>query len=306
MDTVIKTTDLTKVYRNCMALDHLSIELHRGHIYGLIGNNGAGKSTLFQILAGLVKPTSGNYSIFASTSDKENRIQRKRIGFLFTTHGLSESMSASQNLIALQKLKGYTDQAEVLSLLHEVGIEGSKAERERIRTFSTGQRQRVTIAAALLGCPELLVLDEPLIGLDPEAIKTVNDLLLRQVQEHNTTILISSHNLPQLYNLATDFIFLDHGKCLEMIDHETLYKRRTYSVTILAQPSAQAKCILNKAFPELSSRIIGDDEIILDDCTVPTEKLLSALARNGITVKSISAEGSSLEDYFLSVIGGLG
>lgn len=215
MDIVLQTQELSKVYKNCTALDHVSLRLLRGHIYGLIGSNGAGKSTLFHILAGLLRPTAGSYSILGATSEQENRLARRRIGFVFSSSGLSEHMTAVQNLMGMQKLKGYSDHAEALELLERVGLEPIKTEHEQIHTYSTGQRQRVAIAAALLGKPELLILDEPLVGLDPEAIRLVHKTLRQEQAERDVTILISSHNLPQLEHLASDFLLLHCGRLLK-------------------------------------------------------------------------------------------
>lgn len=221
MNLVLKTRELSKVYRSCTALDRVTLGIQRGHIYGLIGSNGAGKSTLFHILAGLVRPTGGSYAFFGAVSEQENRLARQKVGFVFADAGLSEYMTAEQNLMGLQRLKGYKDRAEAAELLSRVGLDPVKTKHELIRTYSTGQRQRVAIAAALLGRPEFLILDEPLTGLDPEAIQRIQQVL-REEQQRQATILISSHNLPQLEHLATDFLLLHHGRLLKEATHADL------------------------------------------------------------------------------------
>lgn len=279
-----------------------SIELQKGHIYGLIGNNGAGKSTFFHILAGLIHPSDGNYSILGAATERDNRKQRRKVGFLFMESGLSESMTAMQNLIALQKLKGYKAPSEARNILSRVGLERIKVEHELISTYSTGQRQRVALAAALLGQPEILIWDEPLTGLDPEAMQMVNDILREECQSRQVTILLSSHNLPQLYQLATDYIFIHHGKLIEVIDHETLCQRRIYVVTLKVSPLELAKQVIQKAAPNQSIRT-EEDQLILDDCTISSEKLYALLSKNGAAIQEISSSGSFLEDYFMTIIG---
>lgn len=303
MDTVLQTKNLSKRYKNCLALDNVSIQLEKGRIYGLVGNNGAGKSTLLQIIAGVIKPTEGSYSLFESDTERKNRLSRRKVGFLLNESSwLSENMTALQNLVAIQKLIGYSNRNEAECILSRLGLVGSKVQRERIRTFSTGQRQRVAIAATLLHQPELLVLDEPFVGLDLETIQTVNDFLCEECATRGMTILLSSHNLPQLYNIATDYIFLHHGKILESIDADTLRARRKYCIFISADPLEKACALIRQVYPNQCVEIEGG-RLKLMDSEIPLLKLETLLKQEGINVQELTTEGSSLEDYFVNLLG---
>lgn len=302
MELVLETKELTKRYKNCTGLDRFSIQLERGRIYGLIGNNGAGKSTLFQILAGLLRPSAGSYSLLGAKTERENRLARRKIGFLFVESGLAGGMNAVQNLLALQCLKGYRDPQEARRLLERLGLQPVQTEHEHLSTYSTGQRQRVAVAAALLGQPELLIWDEPLTGLDPEAIELVHEILLEECQKRQVTILLSSHNLPQFYRLATDYIFLHHGKLMQTVDRETLRQRRTYVISVEVPDPETGKRVLQQAYPEQQISV-ENGRMILEDCTIATAEICTVLNKNNVMVGEITSSGSTLEDYFLSIIG---
>lgn len=226
--TVLSVQNISKSYGNFHALSNVTLSLEQGHIYGFVGNNGAGKTTLFRILAGLVTPDSGEVALFGETGNKELRLVRRRMGFLLPRDSFSPDMTALNNLVALQKLRGYTDRAEALSLLETAGIERTKASKWKLSSFSTGEFQRTALAACLLGDPELLVLDEPQNGLDPSAVHQFRQFLLSRAEE-NKTVFISSHILPELYRLATDYIFIHQGRILQTISHSGLEARLTQS-----------------------------------------------------------------------------
>jgi ABC-2 type transport system ATP-binding protein len=208
---VLETKNLTMQYRGRTALDRVSLALEPGRIYGLVGQTGAGKSTLFHILAGFLTSTAGTYSLLGGTSSEENRQNRAQVGFLLADPGLPEGMTALQHLLSIQRLRGYRDRAEALELLAQLGLEGSPATRQHIATFSMGQKQRTALAAALLQSPKLLVLDEPLAGLDPEAAAQFRQLLEAR-RDQGVTVLISSQTPETLNPLATDLLFLQAGK----------------------------------------------------------------------------------------------
>ena len=167
---VLTVHDISKRYGKQQALDHVSFSLESGHIYGFVGNNGAGKTTLFRILAGLVTPNSGSITLLGASTPKELRAARRKVGFLLPRESFSADLTALQNLMAFQRLRGYHDQNEAMELLTKVGLDEDHARRRKLQSLSTGEFQRVAIAAVQLGHPELLVLDEPQNGLDPAAV----------------------------------------------------------------------------------------------------------------------------------------
>lgn len=238
---VLETKDLTKVYKEKVidlrdrrinlkdrmefkALDGVDLALESGHIYGLVGNNGAGKTTLMRLIAGLALPTGGSLSLFGAGSEKELFAARKRLGSLISQPAGYEDLSLWQNLVSQSILLPHVTRKELSDLCGLVGLERS-ARRRSLRKASTGEKQRYGLAAALMGEPDLLLLDEPMNGLDPGGIADTRDLLLRLNRERGLTILISSHLLGELHRTATDYIFLHQGKVLETITAEELDRR---------------------------------------------------------------------------------
>ncbi len=219
--SVLKIENVSKSFRGVQALSQVSITLEAGRIYGFVGNNGAGKTTLFRILAGLVTPDEGKISLFGQSGERELRKARRRMGFLLPKESFSMDMTALNNLVALQKLRGYQDKKEALKLLELLGIDGEKAMRWKLASFSSGQFQRVALAACLLESPDLLLMDEPQTGLDPSMVQELRQLLIDQ-KERGKTVFLSSHNLAELHQLATDYIFIHHGNIIKTMTQETL------------------------------------------------------------------------------------
>ena len=225
MPPVLVTHDLTKRYRGKTALEKLNITLEEGHIYGLIGLNGAGKTTLMRLLAGLSEPTAGSFSLFGSRTEGENCRARRRVGFLIEKPIAYDNLSLRRNLILHASLLGRADREKLRILEAELGIPERTMGRRRYGSCSMGEKQRYGIAAALLGDPALLVLDEPVNGLDPAGTRELRELLLRRNREQGTTMLISSHILEELQLLATDYLFLHEGKLLLSLTAEELDSR---------------------------------------------------------------------------------
>lgn len=223
MDRVFEARGITKRYKGITALDGVNITLERGHIYGFVGNNGAGKTTLMRIIAGLTTPDEGEVFLFGENSRADLTEARKRIGFLIENPVFYPDMSARQNLVAQCILRG-ADKREADRLLREVGLDRSDARRS-VRKYSTGMRQRYGLALAMVGDPEFLVLDEPLSGIDVEGMDDICELLVRKAQEDGATLLISSHQLARLEDVATDYIFLNHGRVIETITAEELMSK---------------------------------------------------------------------------------
>ena len=218
---VLTVHDISKRYGKQQALDHVSFTLESGHIYGFVGNNGAGKTTLFRILAGLVAPNSGSITLLGASTPKELRAARRKVGFLLPRESFSEDLTALQNLMAFQRLRGYHDENEAMTLLTKVGLDEDHVRRWKLESLSTGEFQRVAIAAVQLGSPQLLVLDEPQNGLDPTAVHAFRQHILA-LQQEGMTVILSSHILSELYLLATDFIFIHHGRILRTMSKEAL------------------------------------------------------------------------------------
>lgn len=218
-DVIFEARDLTKKYKNVTALDRVSLRLKRGRIYGFVGNNGAGKTTLMRIIMGLSLPTSGEIALFGGTGRRKLEKARRRIGALIEDPVVHEGLNALQNLKYESSFTGTRDRREPAALLDRLGIGPGQVGNRAVRGFSMGMRQRCGIAAALLGDPEFLVLDEPTSGVDPEGVRELR-ALFRELNEQGKTLLISSHILGELFRTATDFIVIDRGHILRELTHE--------------------------------------------------------------------------------------
>ena len=211
---VIQTTGLSKRYKDKWAVDHLDLRVEQGDIYGFIGQNGAGKSTTLKLLCGLARPTQGEARIF----DRPIRdaAVRRRVGALIEQPGLYPDLSGRENLLLYAALLGVdSPRRQVDEILDTVGL--PTAEKKPVKHYSMGMKQRLGVGLALLGGPDLLLLDEPINGLDPEGIREMRELLLRLNREQGLTILVSSHILGELSKIATRYGILQQGRMAEQI-----------------------------------------------------------------------------------------
>ena len=220
---ILEAKSLTKEYKQTLALDHINLQIKKGKIYGFIGQNGAGKTTFLRLVTGLAFPTSGTLSLWGNSGTEELQKQRKRIGSMIETPALFPSMTAYQNMEVQRIQRGIPDKSVIKRTLDMVGLQDTG--KKSVRNFSLGMRQRLGIAIALLNTPELLILDEPINGLDPAGIVEIRNLLKILNKEYGMTILVSSHILEELYQTASEFILIDHGKIVEEISDYELNER---------------------------------------------------------------------------------
>ena len=216
-EEMITILNLTKAYKNVRAVDDFSLEIEKGHIYGIIGPNGVGKTTFFKLLAGLAKPSSGR--ILVSTGESLEKY-REKMSFMIENPYLYEGMTAFENIKIIGGIKGETNEERMRELLELVGLE--KTGKKKVKDFSLGMKQRLGIACALTSNPEILVLDEPMNGVDPEGIVELREMLLALHKERGLTFLVSSHILGELFQLSTDFIFIKDGKIAGITDKKEL------------------------------------------------------------------------------------
>jgi ABC-2 type transport system ATP-binding protein len=302
MECVLKTNNITKNFRSFVALDHVSVTLEAGKIYGLIGQNGAGKTTLMRMIAGLSFPTSGSLELFGHSGERELQGELKRIGCLIEYPSLNGNMTARENLRLHRIMRGIPDKELEDELLKLVGL--SDTRKKRAKDFSLGMRQRLGIAIALLGSPELLILDEPVNGLDPLGVVEVRNLLIKMCEERHMTILISSHNLPELYQTATDYIIIDKGRIKKTLTLEELEECCKHHVLIKCQKPAKLLEVLEAKLHTSNYKVMPDESVKLYDYLDDLELVIKTLFENEIFPTNFSAQGDTLENYFISVIGG--
>lgn len=300
MDHIIETNKLSKKYGRQFALKDASISIPKGSIYGLVGRNGAGKTTFMRLITGLQKPSEGDYRIFGMDyRDKEIVRQRKRIGALIEKPGIFADLNAYSNIKTQYINLGLPSYDGIDELLELVGLSGTG--KKLAGMFSLGMKQRLGIAIALAGSPDLLVLDEPINGLDPEGIVNIREMLLKINRERGTTILISSHILGELEHLATDYAFIEKGRIVEQISAEEM-KRKCRKSTLLRVTKPETFCkILDDM--EIEYQVTAENELTLyGDFTL--SDVVIAASKEGADVLSSTVNDENLESYFLDIIGG--
>ena len=300
MNYVIEAASLTKKYKNFKALDDLNLHVPVGSIYGLIGKNGAGKTTLIRLICGLQKVDSGEYYIYGiKNTDKEILNVRSRIGAIVETPAIYENLSARDNIIEELTLLGVPTFDDVDELLKLVGL--SDVGNKKAGKFSLGMRQRLGIAIALAGNPDILILDEPINGLDPEGIIDIRELILKLNKEKNITILISSHYLDELSKIATHYGFVDKGKMKKEISKDELINKMKHRILLKVNDA-------KKFIPYLDTQKIAyeieNNKTINIFSNIKIPKLISNLAKNNLEVIDVLEASETLENYFLNLIGG--
>ncbi len=296
MEYIIETEGLTKRYGKRLCVNNISIHIAKGDIYGFIGRNGAGKTTAMRLILGLARPTSGKIKLF--NSDDLNA-QRKKIGSLIEAPGLYKRCSALENMKRFSILYGGDDK-EIEELLSFVGLNG--VGNKKVGQFSLGMKQRLGIAIALLGDPEVLILDEPVNGLDPAGIKEVRDLLLKLNKEKNVTIMISSHLLDELAKITTKYGIINNGVLVEEIDAQKLMERCKNNIVISCDRLQEAKELLESELKLTNISIVNDKLHIVDEIE-STDEINTLLVKNDFKVHEITINKNSFEDYFIERLG---
>lgn len=293
---VIETKNIFKRYRNKFAVNDVSVHVKRGDIYGLIGKNGAGKTTLMKLILGLANPTKGEVYLFGGT-DLDGA--RKRIGSLIEDPGLYRGCTAYENMLRFSILYG-ADKNEINDLLKLVGLDDTGNKKAGV--FSLGMKQRLGIAIALLSHPEVLVLDEPINGLDPAGIKEIRDIILNLNKEHGVTFIISSHLLDELAKVVTCYGIINNGLLTQEITAEELEKQCRHFATIKTSDPAAAAKILTGKFEgiELAQ---GEGCVNLYSHFDRTAEINESLVKAGISVSELTVSTNGLEEFFIERLG---
>ena len=297
---ILKTENISKKYGSTQVLNHVSITLENGRIYGLIGVNGAGKTTLMRQILGLSIPTSGEIELFGKRG-KDIARERSRLGCLIESPGLVLNLTAKQNLHLHRIMHGIADADIEDKLLETVGL--TNTGKKKAKDFSLGMKQRLGIAIALLTNPELVILDEPINGLDPIGVVEIRELIKKLCDERGMTILISSHNLPELYQCATDYIIIDKGQVKQEISLEELEEKCRHYLRIESPDKEKLVAVLENELGTTNFKVMPDGSVQLYDLTEERDKVSDVLFSNGVKTTGFSLMGETLENYFISVVG---
>ena len=297
---VIQTIGLSKRYKDNWAVDHLDLRVEQGDIYGFIGRNGAGKSTTLKLLCGLARPTQGEALIFGKPI--RDSVARRRVGSLIEHPGLYPDLSGRENLRLYATLLGLDSPARrVDEILDTVGL--SPKEKKPVKHYSMGMKQRLGVGLALLGGPDLLLLDEPINGLDPEGIREMRELLLRLNRERGLTLLVSSHILGELSKIATRYGIIQQGRMVEQITAGELAQKCTDYLHLQADQPEKAAALLERELHLSRWEMRPEGEIRIYEA-VDTKAVGQILTQAGIAVEEMGLHRQDLEGYFLERMGG--
>lgn len=301
MDYIMTTEGLTKMYGSKTAAKDINIHIREGEIYGLIGRNGAGKTTVMRMLSGLSVPTSGSFTLFGKTG-KDVRKEMCKVGVLIEHPGIYPNMSAIENLkIKCIAVGVKNSKAAAGDLLNVVGLSG--VGDKAAGSFSLGMRQRLGIALALVGNPKIIILDEPINGLDPQGIVEIRRTLARLRDERKITVMISSHILDELGKLADSYGIINNGQLIDEFTNEELHTRCGQYVSISVNDNGKALDTLknmgiNNAVTDKDGRIRVEERIN------ESSLMIKNLVLGGVDVNEAVVTNMSLEDYYLEVTGG--
>lgn len=301
MKEVIKTYKLSKSYKNCKALIDVNITVNQGDIYGLVGNNGAGKTTLLKILTGQSQLSSGNFELFSKSSEKDLSLVRKRTGVIIETPSFYPKLTVFKNMEYYRLQRGIPGKEKIDKVLREVGL--YEAKKKKFEDLSLGMKQRLGLALAMMNEPDLLILDEPINGLDPSGIIEIRNLLLKLNKEKNITILISSHILTELSNIATCYGFLNKGRLVEELSAKDLEKKCQSFLEVKVTNSKKLAALLEQKLGYKEFKVISEDVIQVFDINRSPEEISELAISNKIGLMALDEKSINLESYYMSLMG---
>lgn len=303
MEYILQTKNVSKRYKSKWVLRDVNMNIQRGDVYGFVGENGSGKTTIIRLITGLIFPNKGSFELFGKSNTSPEILEaRAKIGAIVESPSIYLNMSARENLKMQCEILGIDDEQKIKDTLLEVGLFDLYNDPRKAGDFSLGMRQRLGIAMALLGNVELLILDEPMNGLDPAGIVEVRELILRLNREKGITFLISSHILTELSLVASRYGIISHGKMIKEISSEELKNECRRSVSIDVRDKKALLVLLAKTIPiddimptTNGAKIYGDFNL---------NDTLAAILESGNEILSVNCSESSIEDYYLSLAGG--
>ena len=299
-NTVIKLRDISKKRGQTEILNHLNMTVYQKDIYGFIGQNGAGKSTTMKIIMSLIKETQGQLELFDSL---DNQINRSRIGAIIENPAFYPYMTAYENLKYYIQYKGIVEINSIEKVLKMVGLENVR--KKKYKNYSLGMKQRLGLALALINNPDLLILDEPLNGLDPQGIRELREILSHLNKKYGITMLISSHILDELEMIATRYGFIHQGQMIEEITAEKLQEKLKKYISLDVENIGLASITLEQKLHTENFKVMDDHTIYLYDFVNESSLVATTLIQEGVILNKMNISNVSLENYYLSLIKGV-
>lgn len=301
-EDVLVTRNLYKKYGDKFVVDNMNMTVKKGQIYGLVGKNGAGKTTLIRMALALANATKGEVELFGKITEKDRLANHNRIGAIVETPAFYPYLTAKQNLEYYRIQKGIVGKECIEESLKLVGLDDTG--KKKFKGFSLGMKQRLGLALAIMGNPDFLILDEPINGLDPMGIKEVREIILKLNRVKNTTILISSHILGELSQLANFYGFINDGKLIEEISAEELNEKCKHCLSIKVDNAEKTSTILEEKLGCKKYEVLNNNTIKVYDYLDEPHIVNQVLVSGGVMIYSLERTGSNLEEYFIDLVGG--
>lgn len=302
MTYILKTHNLNKVYNGNEVVSGVNLKIKKGEIYGFLGPNGAGKTTIMKMISNLIKPTSGEIEIFGNKLENESYEVLKRLGIIIEYPMFYDRLTARQNLELHLEYMGYYDKKSIDNALDLVGLKN--IEGKKVKDFSLGMKQRLGVARAIATKPEFLILDEPTNGLDPVGIKEFRQLFKMLSREYGITIMISSHILGDIEQIADTIGIINSGRLIEEVSMSEIKESNTEYIEITTTDHIKASYVLADQLNISNFKVLGDNLIRVYDLNVPQSVVSKTLIMNDVIIESITSKNASLEDYFLNILEG--
>ncbi|MBU3091013.1 ABC transporter ATP-binding protein [Clostridium sp. CM028] len=302
MEYILKTSNLTKTYNGKEVVANVNMNIKKGEIYGFLGPNGAGKTTIMKIMTNLVKPTSGEVEIFGEKLTDTSYEVLKRLGSIIEYPVFYERLTARENLELHCGYMGYHDKGAIDKAIDLVNLKN--IDNKLVKDFSLGMKQRLGIARAITTKPELLILDEPINGLDPIGIKDLRNLFKMLSKEYGITILLSSHSLGEIEQIADTIGVINSGRLIEEVSMQSIRESNTEYIELVTKDYKKASYILSNNLNISNFKVLDIGVIRIYEATVPQSIISKTLVLNDVLIEEITKKNSSLEEHFLNLLNG--
>lgn len=299
MSYILQTHELTKKIGGKNIVTNVSMHVKKGEIYGFLGPNGAGKTTVMKMLTNLWKPTKGSIELFGQKLMPDSYEVLKRMGSIIEFPTFYEHLSGKENLALHCEYMGYYNPGSIENALEMLDLTATG--RKPVKDFSLGMKQRLGIARAILSKPELLILDEPVNGLDPAGMKKIRDLLKMLCMEYGITIMISSHILSEIESIADTIGVINHGILMKEASMKEISESSLLYIELCVINIKKASYVLADKLGIDNFKILEDGKIRIYDQKISVQELSKVLAINDVEITSVNKKTESLEDYFLKM-----
>ena len=302
MSYILRTRNLFKKYKDKEVITDVNMNIKKGEVYGFLGPNGAGKTTIMKMMLNLVKPNGGEIEVFGEKLNYKSYETLKRIGSIIEYPVFYDKLTGRENLELHCEYMGYYDKSSIdkaIKLLNLTGIDN-----KAVKDFSLGMKQRLGIARAIITKPELLILDEPINGLDPIGIKEIRNILKMLNKEYEITILLSSHILGEIEQIADTIGIINNGRLIEEVSMESIRENNTEYIEIITKDCIRASYILENDLHISNFKVIDNTLIRIYDLELSQKDISKTLILNEVEIETINRKNNTLEDHFLNLLNG--